>query len=211
MRVLLLALVGLTAFAAPASGQDVLGTWEMTTAENVPYEDDLVFARMTFTRDEIRSTFVFLDPDDGELIGRLHTDGYIVSDGDLIVRDAGSTTVLAVARVRDELTVRDVETGVLFRLRAVDPLTASDPDVLGAWEGVRDGQPLRLRFRPDGVVEVLEGDDEEPDTEAYTVAGPYLLLGDDPARYSFARGEDGVRRLIVEADREQTTFSRVTD
>lgn len=195
--------------AVPASGQDVVGTWEMTSAENVPYEDDLVFARMTFTGDEIRSTFVFLDPDDGELIGRLHEDRYFVSDGQLIVRDAGSTTVLDVARDRDELTVRDVETGVLFRLRAVDPITAMDPDVLGAWRGTRDGRDLTLRFRPDGVVEVQEGDAEEPDTARYTVAGPYLLLGDDPARYTFLRDEDGTRRLVVEADREPTVFFRV--
>lgn len=205
------ALAALLVLAVPASGQDVIGTWEMTSAENVPYEDDLVFARMTFTNAEILTTFVFLDPDDGELIGQLESARYTVSDGQLIARDAGTTTVLDVVRDRDELTVRDVETGVLFRLRAVDPTTASDPDVLGTWTGTRGGRPLTLTFRPDGVAEVLEGDDDEPDTERYTFAGPYLLLGDDPARYSFARGDDGARRLVVEADREQTIFSRVGD
>ncbi|MEM1116075.1 MAG: hypothetical protein AAGJ11_06180, partial [Bacteroidota bacterium] len=188
---------------------DVVGTWELTAAENVPYDDDLVFARMTFTADAVRSTFVFLDPDDGELIGRIHDDDYLVSGGQLIVRDAASTTVLDVQRDRDELAVRDLETGVRFRLRAVDPAMLLDPDVLGTWQGERGGRLLTLRFRPDGIVEVIQGDDPEPDTETYTVAGPYLLLGNDPARYTFTRDAEGTRRLVVDADGEETTFSPV--
>ncbi len=66
-----------------------------------------------------------------------------------------------------------------------------------------------VRFDPDGRAQVREGDDR--DDGDYVVAGPYVLLGDDPARYTFARDADGQRQLIVEADGERTVLSRTGD
>ena len=208
--VLTLALV-LTASAAAGqvpAGPDIEGTWELTASENVPYESELVFGRMTFTVDEVRSVFVFLDPDDAELDGRVHRDRYIVSDGQLVVRDLQSTTVLDVERDGAELTVRDVQTGVVFRMRAADPALALDPDLVGAWEGVLGTEEATLTFSPDGDVEVAEADGDR-ETKAYVVAGPYLLIGDDAFRYSFGRGDQG-KRLILGSGPERRDFLRVS-
>lgn len=189
--------------AAPvASGQDVIGTWELTAAENVPYEDSLVFARMTFTDDRIRSTFVFLDPDDGELIGRLNEDRYIVSDGQLIVRSTGSTTVLDVDREGDRLAVLDLQTGVQFQLTAADPTLDRDPALLGRWRSAHGDRVLQ--FHSDGTVDVQDGDGE-PDARSYVVAGPYVILDDEPFRYTLTHSGDGPR-LFLEAHRERTEF-----
>ncbi|WP_420455078.1 hypothetical protein [Rubrivirga sp.] len=188
---------------------DVVGTWELVAAENVPVEDELVFARLTFGTDRFDAVYVFLDPDDAELSGRFERGRYLSSAGQLVVREGGDVTVFDVARDATQLTVRDVETGVVLLLRAADPALARDPDLVGAWAGARGGRPWGVRFDPDGRAEVREGDDR--DTGDYVVAGPYVLLGDDPARYTFARDADGRRQLVVEADGERTVLSRVED
>ncbi len=207
MRPPLLALAA-ALLATPAVSQGMIGTWELTAAENVPYESELVFARMTFTVDELRSVFVFLDPDDAELEGRLHRDRYIVSDGQLIVRDAQSTTVLDVGREGTELTVRDVISGVVFRLREADPALALDPDLVGAWHGRYFKEETTLTFSSEGEVELVEADGDV-DTDAYVVAGPYLLIDEHAFRYSFARDGDA-RRLILENLGERRDFARVS-
>lgn len=190
--------------AAPAaSGQDVVGTWELVSAENVPYEDSLVFARVTFTGDVLRSTYVFLDPDDGELIGRLNDDRYFVSDGQLIVRGAGSTTVLDVDREGDRLAVLDLQTGVRLHLRAADPALDRDPALLGRWRSARGGRALE--FYADGAVDVWEDGEDEPDGRSYVVAGPYLLIDDQPFSYTVTSGGDGPR-LFLGSDGERTQF-----
>ena len=193
--------------AAPAP--DVVGTWELVAAENVPYEDDLVFARLTFTADRLDAVYVFLDPDDAELIGRFDRGRYLVSAGQLVVRDGADVTVLDVNRDRTLLTVVDLETGVVLLLREADASNAVDPQLVGGWEGVREGEPFAVRFGADGRAEVRQGDDR--DDGDYVVAGPYVLLGDDPARYTFARDADGRRQLIVEADGERTILSQTAD
>jgi len=188
---------------------DVVGTWELVAAENVPYDDNLVFARLTFTPDELDAVYVFLDPDDAELIGRFQGGRYVASAGQLVLRDRGDVTVLEVARDRTLLTVADLETGIVLLLREADPALALDPDLLGAWEGVRDGEPFAVRFGPGGRADIRRGDDR--DDGEYVVAGPYVLLGDDPARYTFARDDAGRRQLVVEADGERTILSRMAD
>lgn len=202
MRLVLSLSLALLLAVPVASGQDVIGTWELTAAENVPSEDSLVFARMTFTDDRIRSTFVFLDPDDGELIGRLNEDRYIVSAGQLIVRSTGSTTVLDVDREGDRLAVLDLQTGVQFQLTAADPALDRDPALLGRWRSAHGDRALQ--FHSDGAVDVQDGDGE-PDARSYVVAGPYLLLDDEPFRYTLTHRGDGPR-LFLEADRERTEF-----
>ncbi len=177
---------------APASAADVEGVWEMVEAAGVPYRDSLVFARLTITPDEVQTVTVFRDPDDGELIGQVERARYVVSDGQLVVRDGRSTTVLAARREADRLEVLDLETGVLLRLRAADSGDALDPALVGAWHGRRDGRPVVLRFGPDGSVSVQE-EGGEPDTDAYVVAGPFLLFGggpfgDEPVRYAVEAG-----------------------
>lgn len=213
-RLLLLALLTASTFrlATAASAQpapDVVGTWELVSSENVPAEDALVFARLAFTGDAMEAVYVYLDPDDAELSGRFEEGRYLVSDGDLVVRNDGRVTVLEVARDGTFLSVRDVETGAVLVLRETDPGRALDPDLFGAWAGVRRGAPFSVRFRPDGSAEVREAGDVE--TGPYVVAGPYVLLGDDPARYTFARSSDGRRQLVVEADGERTVLSRAVD
>ena len=193
--------------AAPTSAQgvpDVVGTWELTAAENVPYENELVFARMAFSSDELRSVFVFLDPDDAELQGRIHSDRYVVSDGQFVVRDAQSTTVLDVAREGTELTVRDVQSGVLFRLREADPAWALDPDLVGAWAGQIGSEQAVVTFSPDGAARVVEADGDT-ETVGYVVAGPYLLIDEVAFRYAFARA-DGGRQLVLERNGEARIF-----
>ena len=208
-----LALAGL--LAAPAAAQvaeaDLAGTWELTAVENLPYEDDLVFARMTFADGDLTRTFVLLDPDDGELIGQVEADRYLVSDGQVIVRGGRDVTVWDVARTPGGLVVRDLETDVVFRLRAADPAAARDPDLLGAWRsagGEGGAAGLGLRFFVDGTVEVQNGDDR--DRVGYVVAGPYLLIGDEPSRYSFAR-EGTARRLVLAGEGGETRFSQGAD
>lgn len=194
----------LVLLAVPALAQtpDVTGTWELVVAENLPHDDNLVFARMTFTEDRLDAVFVFLDPDDAELSGRFERARVFASAGQLVVRDGSQVTVFDVVREETLLTIRDIETGVVLLMRAADPAGALDPDLIGAWSGTRDGQPFAVRFRADGRAEVQEGDDR--DEGAYVVAGPYVLLGDDPARYTFARDASGQRLLIVEADGEES-------
>lgn len=189
-----------------AAGLGIVGTWELTAAANVPYESELVFGRIAFTPDEMRSVFVFRDPDDAELEGRVYTDRYIVSDGQLIVRDGPSTTLLDVLRDGPELTVRDVQTGVLFQMREADPARALDPALVGAWRGQLGKEVTTLTFSPSGEVR-LEEADGDTDERAYTVGGPYLLLGERPFLYTVA--DDG-QRLILENLGEQQDFLRVS-
>ena len=211
MRLLLVALTS-AALAAAASSQDlaaeVEGTWELTAAENVPYESELVFGRMTFDGGVLRSVFVFLDPDDAELEGRIHRDRYRVSDGQLLVRDAQSTTVLDVVREGTELTVRDLQSAVAFRMRESNPDLAFDPDLVGAWHGQFGKEMTTLTFSPNGEVVLLEADGDE-DTDAYVVAGPYLLIDEAAFRYSFTRDGDD-RHLVLENLGDRRTFSRVS-
>ena len=188
---------------------DVVGTWELVAAEAVPFEDELVFARMTFTGDRMEAVYVFLDPDDAELIGKFEDGRYVVSAGQLVVRQRGDVTVLDVTRDRTLLTVHDLETGVVLLLREADPALALDPDLVGAWAGTRGGRPFGVTFGPDGRAEVREGDGR--DDGAYVVAGPYVLLGDAPARYTFARDAAGRRQLVVEAGGERTVLTRTSD
>ena len=194
---------------APVPAPDVVGTWELVASQNVPYDDDLVFARLTFTADRVDAVYVFLDPDDAELIGRFDRGRYLVSAGQLVVRENNEVTVLDVVRDRTLLSVTDLETGVTLLLREADPAGAVDPQLVGGWEGLRRGEPFSVRFGADGRADVRQGDDL--DTGDYVVAGPYVLLGDDPARYTFARDTDGRRQLVVEADGERTLLSRTAD
>ena len=203
-RLFALVLVFLTV-PALAQTPDVVGTWELVAAENVPHDDNLVFARMTFTEDHLDAVFVFLDPDDAELSGRFERARVFASAGQLVVRDGSQVTVFDVVREETLMTIRDIETGVVLLMRAADPAGALDPDLIGRWSGTRDGQPFAVRFRADGRAEVQEGDDR--DEGSYVVAGPYVLLGDDPARYTFSRDAAGERLLIVEADGEESILT----
>ena len=210
----LLALAGLLAASAAAqvTEADLVGTWELTAVENLPFEDDLVFARMTFADGDLARTFVLLDPDDGELIGQVEADRYLVSDGQVIVRGGRDVTVWDVVRTPGGLVVGDLETGVVFRLRAADPAGALDPDLLGAWRfaaGEGGAAGLGLQFFADGTVEVQDGDDR--DRVGYVVAGPYLLIGDEPSRYTFTREGGGARRLVLSGEGGAATFSHEAD
>ncbi len=187
--------------SGPATAQGALGevgTWEMTTVENSPGDDVVVFTRMTFTGDRLVTTTVTLDPDDGELSALITDDAYIEANGQLIVRAPGSTTVLAVARDAAGLVVRDLRSGVILTLRPADPGEALDPALVGTWSGAGGGHAWRLRFEPDGRSFVSRdgGDDSE---EPYTVAGAYLLIDEDAYRFTFA----GDRLML---DRENETL-----
>ena len=214
LRLVLLAAVAASAAAQTAPVEpvpvapDVEGTWDLESAENVPLDDQLVFARLTFTGDEVRTLIVAL-ADDGDLSGERTRARYRVSDGQLIVREQSGVTVWAVARDQDRLAVRDLETGVVLRLRRAVPGVGIDPGLVGAWAGTRDGQPFAIRFRPDGVAEVQTGDDA--DEGEWTAAGAYLVLGEDPARYGLRRGADGRRQLVVEAGGERTVLDEILD
>lgn len=188
---------------------DVEGTWELVAAEAVPFEDALVFARLTFDAGRFDAVYVFLDPDDAELIGSFESGRYQPSAGQILVRQRGDVTVFDVAREPTLLTVRDVETGVILLLRQADPALALDPDLVGAWTGTRAGRAFGVTFGPDGRASIRRGDDV--DDGEYVVAGPYVLLGDDPARYTFARDGAGRRQLVVEADGERTVLTRTSD
>ena len=210
MRLLfLLALAAPVAAQPVLEGADIVGTWELTGSTDVPIEDALVFARLTITPGEIDAVYVFLDPDDGELSGRFERGRYIVSNGQLVVRENNQTTVLEVERDGTMLEVRNLEAGSQLSFREADPRLLLDPGLFGAWSGTRDGAPFGVRFRPDGQAEVRDGDDL--DEGRYVVAGPYVMLGDDPARYTFARDAQGRSQLVVEADGERTVLDRVGD
>ena len=187
------------AAAQGVTDRDIEGTWELTAAENLPYEEDLVFARLTFDRGDLYRTFVLLDPDDGELIGQIEDDRYLISDGQLIVRNGRDVTVWDVTREAGELTVHDLETDVVLRLRAADPSGALDPMLVGAWRPAATGGAGRLRFFPDGTAEV--GNKRRD----YVVAGAYLIIGDEPARYA-VDGVDGARRLVLGGEDGDTIF-----
>ena len=180
------------------SEADVAGTWELTAAENLPYEEDLVFARLTFDRGDLYRTFVLLDPDDSELIGQIAEDRYLVSDGQLIVRNGRDVTVWDVTRDAAELTVHDLETDVVLRLRVADAAGALDPALFGEWRA--EGGVGRLRFYPDGTVEV------DGEREDYVVAGAYLLFGDEPVRYTVGGAVDGAPRLVLSGEEGDATF-----
>ena len=190
--------------SAQAPMPEIVGTWEMTGAENVPVDDALVFARVTITDDRIEVRSVFLDADDGELTGRIEDGRYLVNDGQLVVRQRDGLTVLAVQREATLLTITDLETGVLLRLRQADPALALDRDLVGTWTGTLDGEPFTIRFRPDGTGASRRGDGAFRDGR-YVVAGPYLFLDDGPIRYTFAGGER--RRLVLEGDGQRTVLS----
>lgn len=183
---------------------EIVGTWELVGAENVPVEEALVFARMTITDGRIVTRSVFLDPDDGELIGRVEDARYLVNDGQLVARRHDGVTVLAVERRATFLTVTDLETGVVLRLREADPALALDPDLVGTWAGTLDGEPFTIRFRADGTGESRRGDGRFRDGR-YVVAGPYLFLDDGPIRYTFAGATQ--RQLVLEGDGERTVLS----
>lgn len=212
LRLALLAVVSVSATAQTApvpdrpSAPDVVGTWDLESAENVPLDDQLVFARLTFTGDRIQSLLVAL-ADDGDLSGERTSLRYRASDGQLIVRQASGVTVWAVVRDQDRLAVHDLETDVVLRLRLAAPDAGLDPGLIGAWAGRREGKPFAVRFRPDGIAEVQTGDDR--DEGEWTAAGAYLVLGEDPARYGFRRDADGRRQLVVEAGGEQTVLSEI--
>ncbi|WP_143537255.1 hypothetical protein [Rubrivirga sp. SAORIC476] len=206
-RLILFGVFLLAPAAAAQDAPDVVGTWELVDAENVPYDDLLVFARLTFTPDRLDAVYVFLDPDDGELSGRFEDARVQASAGQLVVRDGAEVTVLDVTRDATLLRVLDLETGIVLNLRAADPEGALDPDLVGGWSGTRFGRPFGVRFGADGRAEVREGDDRDEGT--YVVAGPYVLLGDDPARYTFRRDASGQRQLVVEADGEESVLSRI--
>ena len=211
LRAAVLRLLACLFLAAPALAQpgalsaQIVGTWELAASENVPFEDALVFARVTITEDRIESLYVFLDPDDGELISQRERGRYRVNDGQLVVRERDGVTVIDASRDVGFLTLRDLETDVVLVLREAAPGSDRDRALVGAWAGTRDGAPFGVRFLPDGTAEVLRGDDR--DTGDYVVAGPYVLLGDEPARYSFASDAAGRRQLVVEADGERSVLA----
>ena len=205
--VLLAALaLGLSAAAAQPA-LDAAGTWELESAETPGSDDALVFARLTIGDGEIETLAVTLD-EGGGLTGERATSRYRASAGQWIVRRLAAVTVWDVARDRDRLVVRDLESGAVLRLRRADPGAAVDPSVVGAWAGTRAGRPFALRLRPDGTAQV--GDPADPDDGRWAAAGAYLVLGDDPARYTLARDADGGRVLVVEADGERTELRRVS-
>ena len=203
-----LALLAVLLSGAASAQPSVVGTWEMESAETPPGDETLVFARLTITDREIETLAVALDGDGG-LSGDRTTSRYLVSDGQLVVRRLASVTVWDVAGDRDRLAVRDLETGAVLRLRRADPSAAVDPALVGAWLGERGGRPFALRLRPDGTADV--GDPAGPDSGRWAAAGAYLVLGDDPARYTFARDADGARQLVVEADGERTVLRQTSD
>ncbi|MEM0960971.1 MAG: hypothetical protein AAGK21_00355 [Bacteroidota bacterium] len=196
----------LSSAATAQTAPNVIGTWELVASENVPVEDALVFARLTITDDRIETVYVFLDPDDGELAARFEDGRYLVSDGQLVVRSNNRVAILDATREGTFLRVHEVESGSTLTLREADPAGALDPDLLGTWAGTRGDVPFEVTFRADGTAEVLDGDDR--DTGRYVVAGAYLILGDDPARYTLRRDAEDRRQLVVEADREQTVLQR---
>ena len=193
------------------------GTWDLESAENVPLDDVLVFARLTFTGDEVRSLLVTIDGD-GALHGDRTRARYRVSNGQLIVRKLGSVTVWDVARDADRLAVHDLETDVVLRMREVPPDAGLDPELgrhldWNAWRPPfhppprpgRGGRgPGRRRPRR-GRAPVHRGGASGPPP------GAYLVLGEDPAHYGFQRDADGRRQLVVDGGGERTVLRRLPE
>lgn len=203
------AVLSICLMALPAASQDalgVVGTWELTRADDVPGDDILVFARMTFTDSRLRTTTVYLDPDDGELSANISDDSYLVSAGQLIVRAPGSTTVLDAGRTLDGLVVRDIETGVSLTMRPADPADALDPALVGSWAGDGGDHTWTFRFDPDGTSYVRRDDQDRDSLEPYTVAGAYLLIDRDAYRFTFAGS-----RLILTRENETIDLARTTE
>ncbi len=188
-----------------------VGTWELIEAEDTPGGDTPIFVRMTFTGRSLKTVTVFLDPDDGELSARVTSDSYITSNGQLVVRATGSTTVLDVSRDTDDvgadvLVVRDLRVGTRLRLRLhpADPAGALDPALVGAWAGQDQTHSWTFRFEPDGRSFVRRSGQDRDHEEPYTVAGPYLLVDQDVYRFTFASN-----RLILSDDVDTIELSRV--
>lgn len=197
----------LVVLAGSASAQTgLVGTWELEGVEASPVDDELVFARLTVSDDRILGLYVFLDADDGELSGRRTRARYLVSDGQLIVRENNGVTVWDVIQIATGLRIHDLETGTILRFRRADPGSAIDPSLVGAWTGTRGERPFALRLDADGTAE--RSDDGDRDTGEWAAAGAYLVLDDDPARYTFVRDAADRLQLVVEADGERTVLSR---
>ena len=158
----------------------------MTRADDVPGDNILVFTRMTFTGARLETTAVYLHPDDGHLEVRRTDDPYVVSDGQLVVRALGTTTLLTPDRTPGGLVVRNAATGSSITLRAADPAEAFDPALLGAWTGTGDGHTWAFRFDADGRATIQKDDDGR--SAPYAVAGPYLLVDRDAYRFTFVGG-----------------------
>ena len=196
---------------ADSEGQTTLGeggTWELMAAEDTPGDDILVFTRMTFTGNRVRTTSIYLDADDAELSARVSDDAYAQANGQLLVRANGSTTVLDVSREldavgADALVVHDVLSGVTLRLHPADPADALDPALVGTWAGQGEGHGWTFRFEPDGTSYVRRDDQGRDHFEPYTVAGPYLLVDEDTYLFNFS-GE----RLILSREGQTTELSR---
>ncbi len=204
---MLLRLALLVVLAGSAAAQTgIAGTWELEGVEATPVEDELVFARLTVSDNRIDGLYVFLDPDDGELSGRRTRARYQVSDGQLIVRENNGVTVWDVIQIETGLRIHDLETGTILRFRRADASSSVDPALVGGWSGVRGDRPFALRLNPDGTAE--RTDDGDRDTGVWAAAGAYLILGDDPARYTFVRDAGDRLQLVVEADGERTVLSR---
>lgn len=214
---LLAALVALTvALTVAPAAQDVapslvgeVGTWELISAEDTPGTDTPVFVRMTFTGRSMKTVTVFLDPDDGELSARVTDDAYITSNGQLVVRAPGSSTVLDVSRDTDDvgadvLVVHDLRVGTRLRLRPADPAAGFDPALVGAWAGQDRTTAWTFRFEPDGRSFVRRAGQDRDHEEPYTVAGPYLLVDQDTYRFTFASD-----RLMLSDDVDTIELSRV--
>ncbi len=186
-----------------------VGTWELIDAADTPGTDTPIFVRMTFTGRSMKTVAVFLDPDDGELSARVTDDAYITSNGQLVVRAPGSTTVLDVSRATDDvgadvLVVHDLRVGTRLRLRPADPAGGLDPALVGAWAGQDQASTWTFRFEPDGRSFVRRGGQDSDHEEPYTVAGPYLLIDQDTYRFTFASG-----RLMLTDDTDTIELSRV--
>lgn len=198
------------AAVAPASSViGEVGTWELISADDTPGDDAPVFVRMTFTGRSLKTVTVFLDPDDGELSARVTEDAYITSNGQLIVRATGSTTVLDVSRDTDDvgadvLVVHDLRVGTRLRLRPADPAGGLDPDLVGAWAGQDRSNTWTFRFEPDGRAFVRRSGQDRDHEEPYTVAGPYLLVDQDAYRFTFASD-----RLMLSDDVDTIELARV--
>lgn len=185
-----------------------VGTWELTSAEDTPSDDILVFTRMTFDGSTVKTVSIYLDADDAELSARVSNDGYAQANGQLLVRANGSTTVLDVSRETDAvgadlLVVRDVLSGVTLRLHPVDAVDALDPALVGTWAGEGEGHGWTFRFEPDGTAYVRRDNQGRDHLEPYTVAGPYLLVDEDTYLFTFS-GDT----LVLSRDGQGTTLRR---